>query len=77
MPSRDDVRLLFETARPHARDYLMSRVLYFSGVRRKELVTFVVGDVLWDQRSIFVRAGKGDKDRYVLLDVTTMQLLKA
>ena len=55
----------------------MSRVLYFSGVRRKELVTFVVGDVLWDQRSIFVRAGKGDKDRYVLLDVTTLQLLKA
>ena len=76
VPSRAELALLFETARPHFRDYLMSRLLYFSGMRRKELLSFVVGDVVWDLRSIFVRGGKGDKDRYVLVDAGTLELLR-
>ena len=76
VPTPADVLLLLQTASAKPRDYLMIRILYFAGLRRHELLGLRVGDVLWDLRTLFIRAGKGDKDRYVLLDSTTLALLR-
>jgi len=47
------------------RNNLISRILYATGLRGEELENLKVCDVLYDQGTIFIRAGKGDKDRYV------------
>ena len=42
-------------------------VLYSSGVRRGELINLRIKDVDFDKKIIFVRAGKGKKDRTTIL----------
>jgi integrase/recombinase XerD len=54
----------------------MMRLLYYCGLRRQELLDLVVADIDWHENLLFIRAGKGDRDRYVLVDPTTIQLLK-
>jgi site-specific recombinase XerD len=46
---------------------IMLRLLLFTGLRVSELVAIEVTDVDLSSCKIFIRAGKGDKDRYVLL----------
>jgi integron integrase len=46
---------------------LMARLLYGTGMRINELLRLRVQDLQFDQNQIVVRAGKGDKDRYVPL----------
>ena len=46
---------------------LMARLLYGTGMRLNELLRLRVQDLQFDQNQIVVRAGKGDKDRYVPL----------
>ena len=59
------------------RDSLMIRVAYASGLRASELTSFNRGDIDSDDQKIFVRGGKGEQDRYALIDATTLrQLLK-
>lgn len=65
-----------QTRRVRQRDYLMIRLLYLTGIRRQELLDLVVGDINWSERVLFVRSGKGDKDRYLLVDAITLELLK-
>lgn len=57
------------------RDALMVQVAYSSGLRATELVGFTPGDIDPDDLKIFVRAGKGEQDRYVLVDSQTMKRL--
>ncbi len=71
-----EVRRLLASAQSVPRDRLLLRMLYFTGLRRAEMVSVLVADVLWDLGAIFVRSGKEDKDRYVFLDPTTMELLR-
>lgn len=42
-------------------------VLYSSGLRRSELINLRLKDVLFDKKIIFVRGGKGKKDRTTIL----------
>lgn len=65
-----------QTRRVRQRDYLMIRLLYLTGIRRQELLDLVVGDINFSERVLFVRSGKGDKDRYLLVDAITLELLK-
>lgn len=52
-------------------------VLYSSGVRRGELINLRIKDVDFDKKIIFVRAGKGKKDRTTILaDHTALVLHK-
>jgi site-specific recombinase XerD len=58
------------------RNYLILRLLYASGMRVSELANLVYGDVFYREGRLFVRQGKGSKDRYVLIDRETGELLR-
>lgn len=63
--SRDEIKAVL--GRLEGRAYLMARLLYGTGMRMNEMLRLRVQDMEFDQRRIVVRAGKGDKDRYVPL----------
>ncbi|MFK8057738.1 MAG: tyrosine-type recombinase/integrase [Saprospiraceae bacterium] len=50
-------------------------LLYSSGLRLSEMLSLKLQDVLWDRNQLFVRAGKGKKDRTVMLSETLKALL--
>ena len=55
-----------DVARPLGlRDRVILEVLYSCALRRQELIELTVGDVDFDRGTLFVRCGKGAKDRYV------------
>ena len=74
--ARSEIHELLEAARPEPRDYLLFRTFYASGMRISEVAGILIADLYLDELKIFVRDGKGDKDRYVLIDPETAQLLK-
>jgi integrase len=69
-------QLLHSASQASLRDHLLLRMLYLTGLRRAEIVEVLVADLLWDLDMIFIRSGKDDKDRYVLLDSQTMAMLR-
>lgn len=75
--TQEEVRSMLEYSKADKRDHLIIRLLYAAGFRRSELTGFVVADVNFEECKIFVRKGKGDKDRYVLVDPETCRLLAA
>lgn len=76
VPTRAEMRQLLQ-APDLPRDRLMFRVLYASGVRVGELVQLTFADVRFGERLLFVRAGKGNQDRYALIDEETCEQLAA
>lgn len=56
------------------RDKVILEVLYSTGLRISELVELLKKDIDFDERTIRVR-GKGDKDRIVLFDERTKNLI--
>ena len=42
-------------------------ILYLSGIRRGELIKLIIKDIDFNKKIIFVRAGKGKKDRTTIL----------
>jgi site-specific recombinase XerD len=61
--------------RRSARDYLVVRLLYTTGMRPSELCGFCPADINPIEKFIFIRGGKDDRDRYVLTDDETFGLL--
>jgi len=49
---------------------------YSAGLRRSEIATLKISDIDSKSMRIFVRAGKGDKDRYTLLSKTCLAMLR-
>ena len=47
------------------RDRAVLEVFYSCGLRRSELIRLHVGDIDLERKTIFIRSGKGAKDRYV------------
>ena len=45
---------------------IMLRLLFYTAVRVSELTSMAVDDVDIEARKIFIDAGKGDRDRYIL-----------
>jgi integrase len=72
--SREEVVKLLE-APDNDRDRLILRLLYATGMRIGVLANLQVCDIDWDDAQIFVRGGKGDKDRYVNADPQTFAML--
>lgn len=58
-----------------SRNKLLMTLLYSSGLRVSELVNLEVKDLDLDERTIHIR-GKGEKDRIVLFDYTTRDLVR-
>lgn len=57
------------------RDKLILTLLYSSGLRVSELVNLIVKDIDFEERTILIR-GKGDKDRVVLFDKDTKEMIR-
>lgn len=51
-------------------------ILYSSGLRRQELLSLEIGDILSDRMQIRVRNAKGKKDRYTVLSQKALTLLR-
>lgn len=76
VPPREEIFHLLEVSKEHERDHLIIRLAYATGCRRSELENMRLADINHKEQSIFVRDGKGNKDRYVLMDKTTARLLE-
>lgn len=50
-------------------------LLYSSGLRLNEMLSLKLEDIYWDRNQLFVRGGKGKKDRTVMLSETLKGLL--
>lgn len=50
--------------------------IYGSGLRLSEAVNLKVSDIDGKQMRIFIRSGKGDRDRYALLPEKTLEILR-
>ena len=70
-----EIHELLGAAKSDSRDYLLLRVFYATAMRISEVADILVADLYLSEFKIFVREGKGDKDRYVLIDPETAQLL--
>ena len=73
--SRDEVTRLL--AALGGRDLLMAQLLYGSGLRMMEVLRLRVKDVLFDQKQIMVRDGKGEKDRATMLPTAAIDRLRS
>lgn len=68
---------MLATAQADPEAYLVHRLLYMGGLRGGDVRHInPAGDLIPEQRTLFLRGGKGDKDRYVLLDAKTARLLR-
>jgi len=64
-------------ARTRPRNRLLIRLLIVTGLRVAELASLRVEDLDLDNGQIYVWSGKGRKQRIVLVDPDTLQILKA
>jgi site-specific recombinase XerD len=71
------VEALPEATAPARRDRLIVLVLYGCGLRTSELCGLRVQDVSRERRELFVRAGKGDRERVVPIPDAVMTALLA
>ncbi|MBC8205598.1 MAG: site-specific tyrosine recombinase XerC [Kiritimatiellales bacterium] len=58
------------------RDRAMLETFYSTGIRRIELTQLLVGDVNRDSRTLFIRQGKGHKDRVVPIGGRALQWIE-
>jgi integrase/recombinase XerD len=75
VPSVREVRTLLDCAREEPRDYLVLRLLYYTGTRVSELAAICFADVSQEDATVFIRGGKGDQDRYVCIEPTSLELI--
>jgi integron integrase len=55
---------------------LLARLLYGTGLRISEALQLRIKDVDFGQQAIYIRAGKGDKDRVVMLPLALVAALR-
>ena len=55
-------------------DLIAARIMLFAGLRVGEAASLLVKDIDIDRRAVFVRQGKGRKDRWAPLDIATLSL---
>ncbi|WP_312475213.1 site-specific tyrosine recombinase/integron integrase [Neobacillus sp.] len=69
--------LLQELTKDNPRERALVETLYATGVRISELMNIKLEDVKWESRQIWIRKGKGNKERYVLFSHDCAERLKA
>lgn len=70
----EEVRQLFEQMSGTSR--LIAELLYGAGLRLMEAARLRVKDIDFDANTLYVRSGKGDKDRSTMLPATVKERLK-
>ena len=73
--TRIEIRDLLRISMRNKRNHLIIRMFYATGVRRSELEAIKLADLYLAEQKILIRSGKGDKDRYVMLDPKTAKML--
>jgi len=74
--SRREIALLQELTRQIPRDRAIVEALYATGVRISELLQVQLDDVKWETRQIWIREGKGNKERFVLFSHECAERIK-
>ena len=72
--TKDEVKRLFE-ATPNLKHRCILMVIYSAGLRISEAVNLRVRDIKKTRKCIFIRDGKGSKDRYTVLANTVVPVL--
>ncbi|HBV96177.1 MAG: integrase [Peptococcaceae bacterium BICA1-7] len=62
----NEIAQLMEVAKEYPRDRTVFEILYDTGIRANELLNIKLSDIRWDTQQIWIRKGKGKKDRFVL-----------
>jgi len=75
--SREEVRRVLDALPKESKYRLMLELMYGTGIRVQELCTLRVRDIDLGRAQIIVRAGKGDKDRMVMLPRVLEEPLRA
>ncbi len=74
--TRDEVRAVVAQFLPGSQEWIMVNLLYGCGLRLMECLRLRVKDLDFDQRTVTVRCGKGDKDRVVTMPETVADPLR-
>lgn len=74
--SKHQVALLQELTKENPRDRAIIETLYATGVRVSELLEIKLEDIKWETRQIWIRKGKGNKERFVLFTHDCAERLK-
>ncbi|TMN21906.1 site-specific tyrosine recombinase/integron integrase [Lentibacillus cibarius] len=64
--SKRRLALLQELVKGNPRDRAIVETLYTTGVRISECLNIRMEDIKWESRQIWIRKGKGNKERFVL-----------
>lgn len=74
--TKRQVALLQELTRNDPRERAIVEALYTTGVRISELLEIKLEDIKWEARQIWIRKGKGNKERFVLFTHECAERLK-
>ncbi|MEN0049629.1 MAG: tyrosine-type recombinase/integrase [Bacteroidota bacterium] len=74
--SKEEIKLLLKAVDNQKHKAILALV-YSAGLRRSEVLNLRINDILFSRKCIFVKSGKGRKDRYVLLSEKAAILLEA
>lgn len=75
--TENEAKRLLDAAETDVRDYTAVLLLLYGGFRVGELVRLEVADFDFEERTIRVRSGKGDKDRLVVAPPHVMETVRA
>jgi len=76
LPTKDELGYLLYLASENPRNKALFYTIYGSGLRSGEASNLKVGDIDSENGRIFIRRGKGGRDRYVLLPKKTLEALR-
>jgi integrase/recombinase XerD len=79
--TRDEIKALYKAAKDdtniyNQRDTAMLSIFYGCGLRASEGVALNISDILFDKNLVYVKKGKGYKERYVPLNKQVKNYLK-
>lgn len=75
MLSEEEIRLLFENTH-YIKHRCMLMLLYAAGLRRSELLRLKPADIDASRKLIYVRGGKGGKDRVTLFPARAYEIIR-
>lgn len=73
---KQQLALLQEFTKDTPRERALIEALYTTGARISELLNIKLEDVKWESRQIWIRKGKGNKERFVLFSHDCAERLK-
>lgn len=76
LPTKEELGYLFYLAGDNLRNKALFMTIYGSGLRLSEAANLKVNDIDSDGGRIFIRKGKGSRDRYAILPKKTLEVLR-